>query len=532
VRLRRALPPGIERFEIVDERGAALPALELERETRTLATLELEPAQLLGMLANVDAGQILDQAILAVQIELAEGEARLELVVGRHQLPDPGAIRRGRERLRQLITGGGIDRFRITIRMATEVEIELLAPGLPAFGYRSFGLRSGEGPPPSQEDGERWLENDHLRIEVEPDGRITLLDLRTGARFAHLLGLRDAGDRGDSYNFCPLDGDVPIESPSGAVRVRRVRAPTRGVLEIERALRVPAGLRADRRERSAERCELRTLTRVTVVPGVARADLEITVDNPARDHRLQLLAPLGEPLASAEYAAHFDLVRRPTAEPKGDGGWAEQPRAEQPVGGFLAGRRASDGAGLLVSAPGLREGVAEPDGTLAFTLLRSFGWLSRDDLVNRRGGAGPELETPGGQELGVHRFALALVPFSGPLSGARAEAEASALPPRAACTRIGAGSLPLACTLLRVGPDDFAVTAVKRGERGDALAVRGVNLGEQAIECEIEPAAELGLRRVRPARLDETPTGPARAARGPLRLRVEPRSLLTLLFGS
>jgi mannosylglycerate hydrolase len=46
-------------------------------------------------------------------------------------------------------------------------------------------------------------------------------------------------------------------------------------------------------------------------------------------------------------------------------------------------------------------------------MLRCVGWLSRSDLATRRGGAGPELETPDAQELGAHRFEFAVATFRG-----------------------------------------------------------------------------------------------------------------------
>jgi 2-O-(6-phospho-alpha-D-mannosyl)-D-glycerate hydrolase len=51
--------------------------------------------------------------------------------------------------------------------------------------------------------------------------------------------------------------------------------------------------------------------------------------------------------------------------------------------------------------------------TILLTLLRCVGWLSRSDLATRRGGAGPELETPGAQEIGQHRFEFAVATFAG-----------------------------------------------------------------------------------------------------------------------
>ena len=48
------------------------------------------------------------------------------------------------------------------------------------------------------------------------------------------------------------------------------------------------------------------------------------------------------------------------------------------------------------------------------TLLRSVGWLSRDDLRTRAAHAGPGYDTPDAQCLGLHRFRYALLPHAGP----------------------------------------------------------------------------------------------------------------------
>jgi mannosylglycerate hydrolase len=80
------------------------------------------------------------------------------------------------------------------------------------------------------------------------------------------------------------------------------------------------------------------------------------------------------------------------------------------------------------------EARPEPEGatTILLTLLRCVGWLSRSDLATRRGGAGPELETPDAQELGAHRFEFAVATFRGSYleSGILQCVEAYTSPPR------------------------------------------------------------------------------------------------------
>lgn len=51
---------------------------------------------------------------------------------------------------------------------------------------------------------------------------------------------------------------------------------------------------------------------------------------------------------------------------------------------------------------------------IALTVLRSVGWLSREDLATRHGNAGPALPTPGAQCQGVHEFRFAFAPRQAP----------------------------------------------------------------------------------------------------------------------
>jgi hypothetical protein len=55
--------------------------------------------------------------------------------------------------------------------------------------------------------------------------------------------------------------------------------------------------------------------------------------------------------------------------------------------------------------------VLRDGGTIGITLIRAVGWLSRGDLRERRGHAGPELETPTAQCIGPQRFRYCVVPL-------------------------------------------------------------------------------------------------------------------------
>src|SRR5439155_22175091 len=70
--------------------------------------------------------------------------------------------------------------------------------------------------------------------------------------------------------------------------------------------------------------------------------------------------------------------------------------------------------GLALGVDGLREYAVLHDGqTIAITLLRAVGFLSRGDLPERRGHAGPALATPSAQCLGEQRYRYTVVPLDG-----------------------------------------------------------------------------------------------------------------------
>src|SRR5262249_37045376 len=156
----------------------------------------------------------------------------------------------------------------------------------------------------------------------------------------------------------------------------------------------------------------------------------------SRDHRLRVA--LATPLVAAKslHDTSFGVLERPLAPAEPPGTEDVYPPVPQRTWSAVEG----GGMGAAVFARGLYEIEARPaqEGTtLLLTLLRCVGWLSRPDLATRRGGAGPELETPGAQEIGRHDFDFALAPYRGSyLDAAIAQrAAAYSYPPRVFAAR-------------------------------------------------------------------------------------------------
>lgn len=228
--------------------------------------------------------------------------------------------------------------------------------------------------------------------------------------------------------------------------------------------------------------EVPIISRVSLSPGGRRVEIETRVTNLARDHRLQVHFPT--PIATTRSFAEgsFDVVERPLELPADTEDWIEQPMPTKPQKSFVD---VSDGQiGLMVANRGLPEYEVIPTGqgsTVALTLLRCVGWLSRDDLTTRVGHAGPPVETPEAQCPGEHTFHYAIIPHNGEWREAYQETHAFNAPLQAVTTGFHPGSLPMEQSFLEIKPDSLVVSAVKRAEEGDGLIVRFYNITGERV---------------------------------------------------
>jgi alpha-mannosidase len=345
------------------------------------------------------------------------------------------------------------------------------------------------------------LETDLFRIQVDPaDGTFTLTDKSNGAAYPGLNRFVNGGDRGDEYNYCQPEEDTIISQPVAPPIIKVVEdGPALKTLHIFQVYSVPRSLRPDRRGRSGDESalvDLPIISRISLYPGVRRVDIETTVNNQAEDHRLRVHFPVPAKVDQAYTEAHYYAARRPVPqipEELDTRGWVEQPVATVPQRGWA---EVSDGhIGLLVANRGLPEVEFIPgDGqtTIALTLLRCVGWLSRDDLSCRQRNAGPSLPTPGAQCPGRHTFHYAIVPHAGTdeMAGqARVQAEAFRAPLRAVVAGVHPGSLPRTASIVQVDPPTFVLTAIKQPEETSTsgLLVRGVNMSDQPIMIRLRP---------------------------------------------
>ncbi|HLZ48437.1 MAG TPA: glycoside hydrolase family 38 C-terminal domain-containing protein, partial [Candidatus Limnocylindria bacterium] len=249
--------------------------------------------------------------------------------------------------------------------------------------------------------------NERMRVEVDEDGSFTIVDRATDARSGRMNVLIDEGDRGDEYTYSYAGPTIGSKGVAGR-RATRVDG-DRAIVTVDIVLRLPAGLREDRLARRPDLVDNRVRFAISLDAGAAHVDVTATVTNASRDHRLKVVCETGSRTATHVAGSGFAWLDR-TNRVARKRGWVEPPTPERCFHEFVAVERG--GSGISVGADGLREYSVLSDGSaIAVTLFRSVGFLSRGDLPERRGHAGPEIETPSAQCLGDLTFRYCVVPL-------------------------------------------------------------------------------------------------------------------------
>lgn len=522
------LPVGMGAFELVDETGRAVPAEIDLQGGGELEVQELDREALREQWVQLTLGRIGGLSIIDAAVRRQGSTVEVDFTVSPFHEPEQEAVETLLGGLADTLSGEGLT-YRLRGRKLATAHVRWLARDLPALGFRTYWLRPvsslpAEARPAAGKD--LVIENEFLQALLAEDGTLALLDKRTGQVYEGLNRFVDTGDRGDSYNYCPVEQDEVVTAR--LVSARREENVAESALVAELEMSVPAGLSEDRRSRSAERLTLRLTTRARLLSGVPRLDIETVVHNPARDHRLRVHFPAPFAADSALHDGHFEVVERPLGIPPYEDDWAEFPRPEVPQRLFTS--IAADGAGLMIANRGLPEvevARREDGGTeIALTLLRCTGWLARRDLWNRKSLAGPPYPLETAQMTGAWRFEYAVLPHQGDWLEPAPAAYAFDLPPRAALTGLHGGQLPATGAFFSIEPAGWIVTALKTAEDSPRVVLRGYNATGQSLDLQVQTA--LPFRQAALLRLDETEVEPLEGS--PLRLAVKPRQIVTLGF--
>jgi len=404
-------------------------------------------------------------------------------------------------------------------------DIALLAENVPPCGYKTYKVRPIKEKEGKQQDektdprsslvirGNNVIENEFFKIQVEENGSITLLDKVTGTSYKGFNVFEDMGDVGDEYNHDPPKQDKAYSSENLTSKITPCTSGSaRCTLKIEYDLILPSGASNDRKTRSSTLVSCPAACYVSLCHGVPRVDFRLEFVNNAKDHRLRILFPTGIKCEHSYADQAFHVVERSVELPDAEN-WAEPPMPTYPMQSYVSA--GDEKNGVTVATRGLHEYEVKKDGTIAITLLRCVGWLSRDDLSTRSAIAGPIIQTPDAQCLGKHTFFYSVIPHKGTWETGKAYVQAMQhqTPMRTvqvldhefatlgewalvytefkdpvvkkAQAYLSSSPLPLEQSYLTVEPSNVILSAVKIAEDGSGIIVRLYNTANQTVESKL-----------------------------------------------
>jgi len=280
---------------------------------------------------------------------------------------------------------------------------------VPGFGYRPLEPVTPAHPvaveEPDDPVGPLVMTNGLVTVAFDANDGTFAIDGVAG--FGRLV---DCGDHGDSYNYSPPAGDRVVDTPDAVSITVAERGPVRAVIQILARYTWPDYVDGVTRSRTGEvTVDITTDVEVRADERIVRVTTRFV--NPASDHRLRVHLPLPEPAEGSAAECAFAVVHR---------GLDAEGRADEFGLPTFPSRRFVSAGGLTVAHDGLLEyelvdiGGTQSErraATLALTLLRSTGMLSRLGMAYRPLPAGPLTPVEGLQLRGrtiEARYALCI----------------------------------------------------------------------------------------------------------------------------
>ena len=499
VRLSLELPGVAAGYRLLDQAGRPVPHRWLgeagEPSTVMPVPRESIPSPSV-VLAQFDGNRMMGMGLQHVISRLEDDGLHVEVTVGANGIMSREELESEMSRTYSVLATTEPSPVTLHLHRNHRLELEFLARDMPALGYTTYWLQPADDATLAAADDEEAadtiqnqtasahrIQNEYFVVEADTTlGSVTVTDRRDGTSYGSCNVFADSGDAGDTYTYAAPARNSTIERPVAPPDIEATTGELGATLRVSQELQVPVSLDESRGARSHELTVIRISSLISLTHGCPRIDVETTVDNAARDHRLRVLFRTPFAVDHVHADAAFEVVRRGLTEPAGDGTALEDPVPDAPQHGFVVVHEAE--RGLVVANVGLPEYEASTVGettTLALTLLRSVGWLSRDDLPTRRGGAGPAVEVPEAQCAGRHTFSYSMIPFTGHWHGVVAEAHHCQLAPRALTATPSAGDLDRSGSFIELDAPGVLVSAIKGAEDGHGIVVRLYNVtGEDA----------------------------------------------------
>jgi len=399
------------------------------------------------------------------------------------------------------------------------VDFSFSATGLPSVGYSiynySFIYDKVQALPQSCE-----IENDFFKVAFDKENAsLAVYDKRIDKWYEGLHVLEDTGDAGDEYTYSRPSNDSQYGLLPESVHLRVEGNDDFPTMVVKGILKVPARLTADRQSRSSELTDIKIESRISLAKGIARIDIRTEIQNYAEDQRLRVLFPIEANNAIVRSEGIFSVNEHPiiSEDEASYSDWVERP-STNPHKSFVS--ISDEIHGIAVVNRGLPEYEVfrgkHGESVIALTLIRSVGWLSRPDLLARKGNGGWTIPTPAAQCKGKYVFEYSIIPHHGTWQENNVIALAHEFAFPVLTFKLGdAGSRdrPEKYSLVSVDRSEIILSAIKKSEDRDSYIVRCWNISDNSLTaafrfgCSVKSVFRTNLAETREEEISVTDKG-------------------------
>jgi len=412
-------------------------------------------------------------------------------------------------------------------------DISFTAKDIPACGYKTFTIKAINDLRTSKEYetdirvGRDYIENKYYKvIAEETKGTITIIDKLNDRVFKNCNRFIDGGDAGDEYTYSPPLNDQIMISQLNNISTKDVGS-SEAILKVSGKMILPVGLKPDRKSRADKKVECPIESEIKLFSEVQRIEFKTKFDNRVCDHRLQVEFPTAIKSDYVYAEGHFDVVKRSVNVPDSEG-WKERTYKTAHNSGFVD---INDGKhGLALLNQGLPEYEIFPENnSIALTLLRCVGWLSRGDLEYKKGNAGPSFATPEAQCLGEHIFSYAIIPHQGNWDDARISQKTKQYKTKILTRQLKnqQGNMPSNFSFIQLEGEHLEISAIKKNEFEDKLVLRIYNPTDRRTTGKIKLGFD--IHKVYLGKLDES-YGEELPYNNGVEVVIKPKEIKTIIF--
>ncbi len=463
---------------------------------------------------------------------------------------------------------------RFTIEDQKSYQISFIAD-VPAFGFKQYQILLGQNPLKQEIKDkilDKIIENEFFRVEAKKDGRINIFDKQTQKIYEDICFFEDVGDWGDEYDFSgPYRKQVDKKfetTNSSIVEINKVtKSSIKNTLIIKMKMMLPSSLSEDRLKRTENLIDNYIDLSISLYENIRRIDFSIQITNNSKDHRIRVLFPSKIITKQVFADGHFYVVPRNVELPEGKR-WMQKPSPTNHQKDFVTVY--DESVCFAVANRGLPEyeAIKNVDGTitLAITLLRCVGSLSRQKMDARRNNAGPALQTPDAQCLGKHKFELSLFIENNKKNWIDAEIPAKAkefncslfpivpptlksqlgvidrfinplrkIDPYSQRTEISITPyLPQTLSFLEIDNKNIMLSVLKKAEVGEFLIIRLYNITSKKQQTQLKFTPFITIKNAEIVNLmEETPRNPIKATiesinKNNIKLSIGPNVIVTI----